>query len=158
MRSRALPAVVALALAPLVARAGGLEERLDRALRDPGLRGARVAALVVERDGGGVLYARDADRAMIPASNMKVLTAIATLSAFGPAHRFTTEVFAPELPDAEGAVAQLAIRGGGDPALTSEDVWRLAADLRRIGLRRVKQGLLLDDSAFDTQRWHPSWG
>jgi len=158
MRSRALPAVVALALAPLVARAGALEERLDRALRDPGLRGARVAALVVEREGGGVLYARDADRAMIPASNMKVLTAIATLSAFGPVHRFTTEILAPELPDAEGAVAQLAIRGGGDPALTSEDVWRLAADLRRIGLRRVKEGLLLDDSAFDAQRWHPSWG
>ena len=158
MRSRALPAVVALALAPLVARAGAIEERLDHALRDPGLRGARVAALVVEREGGGVLYARDADRAMIPASNMKVLTAIATLSAFGPAHRFTTEILAPLLPDAEGAVAQLAIRGGGDPALTSEDVWRLAADLRRIGLRRVKEGLLLDDSAFDGQRWHPSWG
>ena len=53
MRSRALPALVALALAlalaPLAARAEALEERLDRALRDPGLRGARVAALVVDR-------------------------------------------------------------------------------------------------------------
>ena len=158
MRSRALPAAVALLLAPLVARAGALEERLDRALQGPGLRGARVAALVVEREGGAVLYAHDAERAMIPASNMKVLTALAALSAFGPVHRFTTEVLAPAPPDAEGVVAQLAIRGGGDPALTSEDVWRLAADLRRQGLRRVKQGLLLDDSAFDAQRWHPSWG
>jgi D-alanyl-D-alanine carboxypeptidase/D-alanyl-D-alanine-endopeptidase (penicillin-binding protein 4) len=158
MRSRVLPAVVALALAPLVARAGELEERLDRALRDPGLRGARVAALVVERDGGTVLYARDEDRPMVPASNMKILTALATLSAFGPAHRFRTEILVPAPPDAEGAVAQLAVRGGGDPALTSEEVWRLAADLRRIGLRRVKEGLLLDDSAFDSERWHPSWG
>jgi D-alanyl-D-alanine carboxypeptidase/D-alanyl-D-alanine-endopeptidase (penicillin-binding protein 4) len=158
MRSRVLPAVVALALAPLVARAGELEERLDRALRDPGLRGAKVAALVVERDGGRVLYARDADRAMVPASNMKILTALATLSALGPAHRFRTELLAPALPDAEGAVVQLAVRGGGDPALTSEELWRLAADLRRIGLRRVKEGLLLDDSLFDAERWHPSWG
>lgn len=158
MRSRALPAVVALVLAPCVARAGGLEERLDRALRDPGLRGARVAALVVERDSGEVLYARDADQAMIPASNQKVLTAIATLSALGPAHRFTTEVLTPAPPDAEGSVARLLVRGGGDPALTSEEIWRLAADLRRLGLRRVTDGLLLDDSAFDAERWHPSWG
>lgn len=158
MRSRVLPAVVALVLAPLAARAGALEERLDHALKSPGLRGARVAALVVDGESGEVLYARDADRAMVPASNMKVLTAIATLSALGPAHRFTTELLAPGPPDANGAVTQLAVRGGGDPALTSEEVWRLAADLRRIGLRRVKDGLLLDDSLFDAQRWHPSWG
>jgi len=158
MRSRVLPAVVILALVPLLARAGTLEERLDRALRDPGLRGAKVAALVIDHEGGEVLYARDADRAMIPASNMKILTALATLSALGPAHRFTTEIFSAAPPDREGAVAQLVIRGGGDPALTSEEVWRLAADLRRLGLQRVREGLLLDDSAFDAQRWHPSWG
>jgi D-alanyl-D-alanine carboxypeptidase/D-alanyl-D-alanine-endopeptidase (penicillin-binding protein 4) len=160
MRSRGLPGLAALVLllGAAAATASGLEERLDAALRDPGLRGARLAALVVDLEGGGVLYARDPDRALVPASNMKVLTAIAALSALGPAHRFTTEVFAPARPDAEGAVAELAIRGGGDPALTSEEVWRLAADLRRIGLRRVRGGLVLDDSAFDTQRWHPSWG
>ncbi len=158
MRRRVFPALVALALAPVVAHAGALEDRLDRALRDPGLRGARVAALVVERDSGAVLYARDADRAMVPASNMKVLTAIAALSAFGPAHRFTTEVLAAGPPAPDGSVAQLAIRGGGDPALTSEEVWRLAADLRRLGVARIREGLVLDDSAFDMQRWHPSWG
>jgi D-alanyl-D-alanine carboxypeptidase/D-alanyl-D-alanine-endopeptidase (penicillin-binding protein 4) len=160
MRRPGLSALVAavLWLAPPLARGAELAARLEAALRDPGLRGARVAALVVELDGGGVLYAHDPDHALVPASNMKVLTAIAALSAFGPAHRFTTEVFAPALPDAEGAVAELAIRGGGDPALTSEEVWRLAADLRRLGLRRVTGGLRLDDSAFDAQRWHPSWG
>jgi D-alanyl-D-alanine carboxypeptidase/D-alanyl-D-alanine-endopeptidase (penicillin-binding protein 4) len=160
MRSRGFRplAAVTLALVPLAARAAGLEARLDAALRDPGLRGARLAALVVDLESGAELYARDPDRALVPASNMKVLTAIAALSAFGPAHRFTTEVFAPTRPDAEGAVAELAIRGGGDPALTSEDVWRLAADLHRLGLRHVRGGLLLDDSAFDSQRWHPSWG
>jgi D-alanyl-D-alanine carboxypeptidase/D-alanyl-D-alanine-endopeptidase (penicillin-binding protein 4) len=147
-----------LALAPAAGAADALGARLDAALRDPGLRGAQVGALVVELEGGGVLFERDADRALVPASNLKVLTAIAALSAFGPAHRFTTEVLAPAAPDAAGSVAWLGVRGGGDPALTSEELWRLAADLRRIGLRRVTGGLLLDDSAFDTQRWHPSWG
>jgi len=154
----AAPVALLLALAPLAARAAGLEQRLDAALRDPGLRGAKLAALVVDLGAGDVLFAHDPDRALVPASNQKVLTAIAALSAFGPSYRFTTEVLAAARPDAEGAVDELVIRGGGDPALTSEDVWRLAGDLRRLGLARVRGGIRLDDSAFDAQRWNPSWG
>src|SRR5262245_19482541 len=106
MRSRGRTALAAFFLLHLAsaARAADLEARLEAALGAPGLRGARLAALVVELEGGGVLYAHDPDRALVPASNMKVLTAIAALSAFGPAHRFTTEVFAAARPDAEGAV------------------------------------------------------
>ena len=88
-----------------------LGERLDAALRHRGLRGARIAALVVDREDGSVLYARDPDRALVPASNQKVLTAIAALSHFGPAHRFTTEVLAAAPPDAEGAVAGSGVGG-----------------------------------------------
>ena len=105
-----------------------------------------------------LLYARSPDRALIPASNVKILTAIAALDAFGPTHRFETSILADRLPDASGEVGDLVVRGGGDPALNSEDWWRLAADLRRAGLRRVAGDLVLDDSAFDRERWHPSWG
>ena len=113
---------------------------------------------MVGRDDGRVLYARDPDRALVPASNQKILTALAVLSALGPTHRFTTEIFSDAPPDSDGGVGWLAIRGGGDPALTSEDLWRLSADLRRLGVRRVRGDLLLDDTAFDDERWHPSWG
>ena len=140
------------------AAAHGLSERLDAALRNPALKDARVGVLVVVQKDGRVLYERGPDRALTPASNQKILTAIAALSAFGPAHRFVTEVFSDALPDAEGNVGVLAIRGSGDPSLTSEQYWRLAADLRLLGVRRVRNGLLLDASAFDGERWHPSWG
>lgn len=160
MCRRAL-ALLALSLAFPVARADAgspLASRLEAALGVRALRGAQTAALVVSRQGGEVIYARDPGRLLVPASNQKVFTALAALATFGPTHRFRTEVFAPGPPDAEGGVPLLAIRGGGDPALTSEDAWRLAADLRRLGLRRVRGDLVLDDSAFDAQRWHPGWG
>lgn len=147
----------AVVLWPGIAVAAGLAERLDAALAAPALRGAQVAALVVGAQ-GQVLYAREADRALIPASNQKVLTAVAALHTLGPTHHFVTEVFAPAEPDADGAVAALFVKGGGDPALTSEELWRLASDLRRAGVRRVQGDLVLDDSLFDGQRWHPSWG
>jgi D-alanyl-D-alanine carboxypeptidase/D-alanyl-D-alanine-endopeptidase (penicillin-binding protein 4) len=135
-----------------------LADRLDEALSARALRGAQVGALVVTRDGGRVLYERAADRGLVPASNQKILTAIAVLSVFGPTHDFPVEVFSEAAPDAEGAVASLFLRGGGDPSLTSEDFWRLAGDLRNAGVRRVHGGLVIDDSAFDADRWLPSWG
>ena len=160
MRRRVLWALVPCLLlaAPPARGEETLSERLNAALRQPALRGARVAALVVQRGDGGVLFARDAERRLVPASNQKILTAIAALAAFGPTHRFRTEIFAGAALDAEGSVDFLFVRGGGDPALTSEQVWRLAADLRRLGLRRVRKGLRVDDSAFDGERWHPRWG
>jgi len=153
----AVAAAAALSLAGSAA-ATDLSARLDAALRSRALRDARIGVLVVAQDDGRVLYERLPDRALTPASNLKILTAIAALSAFGPAYQFVTQVYADAPPDANGAVAQLAIRGGGDPSLTSEVYWRLAADLRLLGIRSVRDGLLLDASAFDTERWHPSWG
>jgi D-alanyl-D-alanine carboxypeptidase/D-alanyl-D-alanine-endopeptidase (penicillin-binding protein 4) len=154
----ALAVWVGLSIAGAEAAEQDLASRLDGALQNRALRGARVGALVVSRDDGRVLYQRDADRAMVPASNQKILTSLAMLSALGPSHHFKTAIYADAPIDADGGVGVLAIRGGGDPALTSEQMWRLAADLRKLGLRRVRKGLLLDASAFDDERWHPSWG
>jgi D-alanyl-D-alanine carboxypeptidase/D-alanyl-D-alanine-endopeptidase (penicillin-binding protein 4) len=152
-----IAAALALSLAGSAA-AKDLSARLDAALHNRALRDARIGVLVVAQQDGRVLYERKPDRALIPASNLKILTAIAVLSAFGPAHRFVTEIYADAPPDAGGGVDVLAIRGSGDPALTSEQYWRLTADLRLLGVRRVRKGLLLDASAFDGERWHPSWG
>jgi len=155
----AIAQVVALLLISAAAQAEGpLSESLDAALDVRALHKAQVAALVVDRGDGQVLYARSADRALIPASNQKILTAVAALGAFGPTHSFPIVVSSEAPPDAEGAVANLYLRAGGDPSLTSEDYWRLAADLRMAGLKRVTGDLVIDDSAFDAERWNPIWG
>lgn len=147
----ALLAAQARAEAPLV-------RDLEAALAVRALRGARIGALVVARDDGRILYEHDADRHLVPASNQKILTAIAALSTFGPAHELSVDVFSERPPSPSGAVDILYVRAGGDPSLTSEDFWRLAADLRNAGLRHVIGGLAIDDSLFDAERWHPSWG
>ena len=147
------------ALSPAAAELpSALTARLDASLSVPSLRGARVGALVVRESDGAVLYARDADRAMVPASNMKILTAIAVLSQRGPTHRFETRVLADGPLDAEGEVNTLYVVGDGDPALNSEDWWQLVAGLSRAGVKKIAGDVVLDGSVFDGQRWHPSWG
>lgn len=157
MRGLTAAALLLLLLRPAAAPAD-LDARLAGVLRQPGCRGATVGALVVDAGSGADLFAHAADTPLAPASNVKVLTALAALASFGPAHQFTTTIASDRPLDAEGGVGVLAVRGGGDPALTSEALWRLAADLHRRGLRRVRDGLLLDDSYFDGERWNPAWG
>jgi D-alanyl-D-alanine carboxypeptidase/D-alanyl-D-alanine-endopeptidase (penicillin-binding protein 4) len=135
-----------------------LEARLDRILARKPLARASVGIYVERQSDGRVVYARGGDRLLIPASNQKILTALATLERFGPAHRFSTRIWAPKAIDDEGIVSGLLVEGGGDPAMNSEDWWRLAADLRRAGLRGVHGDLRVDDSLFDGPGWHPSWG
>jgi D-alanyl-D-alanine carboxypeptidase/D-alanyl-D-alanine-endopeptidase (penicillin-binding protein 4) len=131
--------------------------RLDAALAAPALRGAALSVLIVDRVSGEPLYARTPERALIPASAQKLLTAVAALDAFGPGHRFETTIRTETGLDAHGATANLYVSGGGDASLTSEQWWRLAADLRARGLTHVSGDLVLDDGAFDRVRWHPSW-
>ena len=152
--------VVALAAAAHASPASGparWRAALDSALGAPVFRGAAVSVQVVDRRTGEELYARAPGLALIPASTQKLLTAVAALDTFGPGHRFETRVLAASAPDAGGNVGDLFVVGGGDASLTSEQWWRLAADLRAYGLTRVQGDLVLDDSAFDRVRWHPSW-
>lgn len=149
-----------LLLVALVGPAVGADDanRFAATMQHRGLQGARVGALVVDADSGAEVFARDADGPLIAASNVKVLTAVAALETFGPTHAFVTEVHADRQPDAGGAVGRLVLVGGGDPSLTSEQMWRLAADLAAYGLRRVEGDIVLDASVFDDEAWHPTWG
>ncbi len=62
----------------------------------------------------------NADLPVIPASNQKLLVALAALDVLGPDHVFTTSVAVPPLND--GVVdGDIYLIGGGDPLLTSDD-------------------------------------
>lgn len=160
-RSRLLGILSCLLLGAVAVRDAGAEplaDRIDGLVSKGTFAQARVGVLVERARDGATLYARGADQLFIPASNQKLLTVLASLVRFGPTHRFTTRAWAPEAIDGDGGVRELVIEGGGDPALGSEEWWRLAADLRREGLRHVAGDLRVDDSLFAGPSWHPSWG
>lgn len=154
MRAR-LPRAPALALACLSCllgvrlEASRLGRRLDAVFANERLASASVGCLVVDTRSGEVLYERDPDRALMPASNVKLVTSLAALHFLGPEFRYFTGVCAEAPPDGEGRIAgDLYLRGGGDPTLSHEDLERLAVDLARMGVRRVGGDLVADASCF----------
>jgi D-alanyl-D-alanine carboxypeptidase/D-alanyl-D-alanine-endopeptidase (penicillin-binding protein 4) len=97
------------------------------------------ASLVVE-EGGRTVISRAADRPMIPASTLKLVTALAAIERWGLGHRFHTDFYR----DRQG---WLWVKGSGDPYIVSEDLDRVAAALAAARIGEVR-GIGTDDSLY----------
>jgi serine-type D-Ala-D-Ala carboxypeptidase/endopeptidase (penicillin-binding protein 4) len=135
-------------LLPAAAAARELPAPVRSALEAAGVPASAVAAVVQPVQGAGVAVSHHAHAAMNPASVMKLVTTYAALDLLGPAFTFRTEVhMAGEL--AGGVLTgNLHVRGGGDPKLTYERLWRLARQLRARGLREIRGDIVLDRGYF----------
>ncbi len=128
-----------------------LPEPVGRALAKAGIPEAAAALYVHEIGADRPLLAASADRAMNPASTIKLLTTYAGLDLLGPAYLWTTEAYAAG-PLRDGVLAgDLVIRGRGDPKLTIENFWLLLRSLRGRGLRDIQGDLVLDRGYFTVQ-------
>ncbi len=133
------------------------QAQLDRVLSDPAFEGAQVGVEAVRCDDGAVVYAREPDLLLNPASNLKLLTSAVALDVLGPAYTFRTSVLV-DGPFEDGVVrGNLYLRGEGDPKLVFEGVWKLVKDLQARGLRQVEGDLVADDTFFDRERLIPDW-
>ena len=107
-----------------------LQEDLGQVLEDRAMRSFRSAIRVVDIDTGEVVFERGANRALIPASTMKAITAAAALHELGPAWRFETRLESSATLNPDGTLAgDLVVRGGGDPSLVVEKLWKMVLGL-----------------------------
>ncbi|MDR5903380.1 D-alanyl-D-alanine carboxypeptidase/D-alanyl-D-alanine-endopeptidase [Halomonas icarae] len=112
-------------------------------------KGFRISAEARLLDEDRVLAAIEPQRLLSPASVSKSYLAAAALDRWGPQHRFTTRLVSTREPDSHGVLqGDLILDGGGDPALTSEDLWRLVQRLYQAGVRRVNGRLLVSQWRF----------
>ena len=122
-----------LAFLPLQATAQSLDQRLRPYVKN--------GSVLVATD-HQVLYAHKAEELFIPASILKLATALIALQQFGKNHRYPTEFYLSEHND-------LLVRGYGDPQLVSEE-WQSVAKFLSAQPRFPKalNNLYLDASAF----------
>jgi len=104
--------------------------------------------LAVDLDTGAVLDAHNATRSFVPASVVKLVTALYALDRLGPGHRFVTRLLAAG-PVVNGRLeGDLVLAGGGDPELDSDALADLAARLDAAGVRSVAGRFLVDATAL----------
>ncbi len=96
-------------------------------------------AVLVTTETGAPVFSHNSRKKLVPASTLKVLTALAALHYLGPDYRFPTEFYRTETDD-------LLIKGYGDPMLVSEAVSDIAGVLKS-RIERV-QNIVLDGTYF----------
>ncbi len=135
-----------------------LAEVLDPLMNDALLRRSPAAVHVVNVRTGEEVYARGADQALLPASTMKVITTAAALRTLGPAYTFETDLLYTGDIAGDGTLdGDLYVRGGGDPTLVLERLWKLVQELKLEGVRKVTGNVVFDDDLFDTNPGVPGW-
>jgi D-alanyl-D-alanine carboxypeptidase/D-alanyl-D-alanine-endopeptidase (penicillin-binding protein 4) len=139
---------------------------LTKALND--VVGPAGNACVAVDGPAGSLARIGGDRALAPASTLKLLTTMTAINRLGADHRFVTRVFV----DPAG---NLVVIGGGDPLLATQQhidyehsqarfrgapyskLADLADAIVAAGVHDVRGALLVDDHAHDALRFLPTW-
>ncbi|MGH3734644.1 MAG: D-alanyl-D-alanine carboxypeptidase/D-alanyl-D-alanine endopeptidase [Micromonosporaceae bacterium] len=148
-----------VATAEPAARASVVDLRrdLDAILTDARLTGSQAGVLVRDADTDEVLYARNPDHRLLPASNNKLFTSAAALHVLGADYRFTTRVHSHARRDGDLLRGDIYLRGGGDPTTLASDYDALATQIADSGVRTVTGKLVADDTFFDAVRLGSDW-
>jgi D-alanyl-D-alanine carboxypeptidase/D-alanyl-D-alanine-endopeptidase (penicillin-binding protein 4) len=141
-----------------------LAARIDSILARPQLARARWGIEVRDAATGRTLYARNAGRPFIPASNLKLIVAAAAAHHLEPDYRFRTSVYAAGTVRDGTLDGDLVLYGRGDPMISARffpsrtAVFEMLADsLLARGIRRVTGGVVADESWLDREHVRADW-
>lgn len=142
-----------------------LKAALDKLASSSLVKNASVAVSIYDPEDGTAVYERRGTVQFIPASVLKIYTAVAAMSYLGGDYRYTTAIgYRGTIQD--GVLkGDLVIRGGGDPSWVEElypegphkvfEVW--ADSLKAHGINSIEGDLVADISLYPTQGFLGIW-
>ncbi|HEX7339566.1 MAG TPA: D-alanyl-D-alanine carboxypeptidase/D-alanyl-D-alanine-endopeptidase [Rhodanobacteraceae bacterium] len=142
-----------------------LAARINAFISQPRFASAQWGISVVSLADGDTLYAHNADKLGIPASNTKLYTTALALSTMGADARIHTTLYATARPRRGTLDGDLILYGRGDPTLGAgsdqhtPNAWsdHLAAALAARGIKRVHGSIVADATWFDGPPIAPGW-
>lgn len=139
---------------------GSLKSEIDAIISKPSVSKATFGVKVLDADNGKVLYSRNSTKALMPASNMKLITTAAAIEILGADYEFVTSVYYKD--------GNLIVKGSGDPLTGDKSTlaknnhrfgWefeQIIGGLKAAGIDSVDD-IIVDSSVFDDKLVHPSW-
>jgi len=137
-----------------------LAGRINKIIHQKSQRKVQYSINIVKADSAETIYKYNANKPLIPASNMKVVASAAALKILGPKYEYKTTV---------GLCGNtLVVIGSGDPLLgdkltdkkyNRKHLWILddiTEKLKQKGLTAINN-IIVDSTIFDDQLVHPNW-
>jgi D-alanyl-D-alanine carboxypeptidase/D-alanyl-D-alanine-endopeptidase (penicillin-binding protein 4) len=158
LRFSVCAALLAVVLVP-AAPGGGttLARQLAAALHSKKVSSAQTGAVVYDLETGDVVFALHATQPLHPASNEKLGTTLAALTALGPSFRIETDVLGSGTQNGSTWKGNIVLKGYGDPTLSAADLTSLAQQVAGAGITHVTGAVIGDESWFDTRRVGAGW-
>jgi D-alanyl-D-alanine carboxypeptidase/D-alanyl-D-alanine-endopeptidase (penicillin-binding protein 4) len=138
---------------------------LTNFLQNKTLSHAAISLKAVDLTTGKTIVSHNAQAALIPASNMKIITTATALDVLGARFCFETPLLYDGNIENATLVGNLYIKGNGDPTLGSEytgndktlflQTWLQA--LREAGIERIKGDIIVLDQLYGYEGVSPKW-
>jgi serine-type D-Ala-D-Ala carboxypeptidase/endopeptidase (penicillin-binding protein 4) len=136
----------------------------DSSIGAPPLHRAHIGVVVYDPASERVLYAHNAERHFVPASNQKYWPTATALHLLGPDFRYRTPISGIGFDGGTGTARALLVQGRGDPTWSQrfhdDDLavlGFLADSLVAAGLQRVTGDLVVDATWFDESLIPGTW-
>ncbi|MDY6992899.1 MAG: D-alanyl-D-alanine carboxypeptidase/D-alanyl-D-alanine-endopeptidase, partial [Pseudomonadota bacterium] len=134
-----------------------LIEEINNALKKRCLDDEQTAISIVAIPSGERIYSQNIYKPLLPASVMKIVTTAAALHYLGPEYRFKTKFLYTGERQGDSIQGDFIIQGGGDPKLSTEQLWSIAARVKASGIKEITGNLIIDTHFFDQNERAPSW-
>ena len=134
----------------------GFPQTVAKALRAAKLPATAIGFFVQDVTATKPALALNPERAMNPASVMKLVTTYSALELLGPSFVWKTGFFANGTLRGDVLDGDLIIKGSGDPKFSQEQLWLALKAVRARGVREIRGNILLDRSGFDANGYDAS--
>ncbi len=117
-----------------------------------------VGIIVRSLDSGEIIYQKNAEKLMVPASVQKLLTAIAALVYLGPNLTFSTSLLTDATNIHNGVIdGNLVVKFSGDPSLRAADLSQLFRQLAAQGIHQINASIFVDNDDYNSAPYGPGW-
>jgi D-alanyl-D-alanine carboxypeptidase/D-alanyl-D-alanine-endopeptidase (penicillin-binding protein 4) len=144
------------------------QNKVTEFLSDSSMIHSSVSLCIIEADSGKIVSQYNPEKSLPQASILKLVTTAASLELLGKDYRFKTMLgYTGKIRRGSKKLAgNIIIKGGGDPALGSDnfpdyyngfiDKWIL--DVKNLGIKRIDGSVIVDDSYYDFEPVPSGWG
>jgi D-alanyl-D-alanine carboxypeptidase/D-alanyl-D-alanine-endopeptidase (penicillin-binding protein 4) len=142
--------------------------QIERFLGDTSMIHSSVSFCIIDSDSGKIIAQYNPEKSLAQASILKLVTAAVSIEKLGKDHTFRTIVgFTGKIRKGSGTLdGNIIIKGGGDPALGSEDfpeayngfIDKWIQDIKTLGIKKISGRVIADDSYFDLEPVPSGWG
>jgi serine-type D-Ala-D-Ala carboxypeptidase/endopeptidase (penicillin-binding protein 4) len=141
---------------------------LQKLLQKPEYKNATVGIQIMDLESEKPLFELNADKLMIPASTLKLLTSATALEILGADYHFQTKIgYTGDLLQTNEIKGDLIVLGGGDPTLGSEyfnqfescrdfvKIW--VQKIKAVGIHKITGDIIFDGSVYNSEKIPPTW-